>query len=190
MANIPPLNEQTFTETALRGFVFTPIENRMNDPGITFLNKFLEGRVDSFWEKVVIPLRQTNDFDPNKIKWYFEIYKEGLEAHTCRKNPFTFVEITQEQIEEIVEFYNNKTLKEYLNLGMTFISNTFTILSSWYRDQLVQHRLETIYNSQEPVNWIKTAEQEETGAMQKEIETVPGLKQVLENISMLMSRRI
>ena len=124
------------------------------------------------------------------MNWYFEVYKEGVEARRVIDNPFSFVNITQEQIMEIVKFFQGKTIVQYCELGTSFLSNCYSLLSSWYRDQLVVFRLKNIYHSEDPYDWIVTAEAEERGKMSEKPEIITGLPDIINNIGLIMSKRV
>ena len=188
--DFPGLDNQQFSEKTLKGFLLKNIDLNTQNPAIRNLNQFLIQRVDKFWVDIVEPLHQQEKFNGNKINWYFEIYKEGIEAHKVAANPFTFFEITEKQIHDIVKFYKDKTLREYIELGTSFLSNSYSVLSSWVRDQLVLLRLEHIYASEKPSDWIIRAEAEEQGIMKQQPDVVPGLMDVVNNISLIMSRRV
>jgi hypothetical protein len=189
--NLPPILEnQDFEDTNLKGFLLTNVDHKNKSPQSLLLNDFLVKRVDMFWDQVVLPLRKLEKFDPNKIKWYYEIYKEGIEAHKVSQNPFNFLNINDNCIATIINFYKGKTLTDYLSLGTSFLSNTYTILTSWYRDQLIINRLQNIYNSNNPYEWVLNAEKEEKGLMTKNTLTAPEATEILQNIGLVMSRRI
>ena len=187
--NVPNPENQTFTDSTLKGFLLKNVDNSNTDPAVVELNKYLVQRVDTFWDQVVVPLRKAGNFNGNKINWYYEVYKEGVEARRVRDNQFTFITIDTEKIQEIMKFFQNKTVVQYCELGTSFLSNCHMVLSSWYRDQLVMFRLEKIYSSEDPLDWILTAEKEERGAMSQKPVIIEGLESVINNITLLMSRR-
>ena len=184
------MDNQTFTETTLKGFLLKNVDLETNNPTIIQLNKFLIARVDQFWVDVVLPLRKMGKFDGNKVNWYFEIYKEGVEARKLNNVLFLIMPINESQITSLVLFYKDKTLYEYINLGTSFLANSFAVLSAWTRDQLLYKRLHAIYNDESPVNWIVRAEAEEHGIMSEKECSIEGLDLILKNIGLLMSRRI
>jgi hypothetical protein len=184
---IPSADNQKFSESTLKGFLLKNVDPNTKDPVIQTLNQYLTNRVDEFWVNVVQPLKRINKFDGNKINWYFQIYKEGLEAQKVFQNPFTFITISEEKIIEIVQFFEKKTLLEYLALGTSFITNAFSLLSLWQRDQLVIKRFNHIYNSNDPSKWILRAEEEEHGIMQQVVDPITD---ILKNIGLIISRRI
>lgn len=188
--NLPIPENQNFSEKTLKGFLLKNIELNSKNQTIQELNKFLIERVDEFWDQIVVPLQEQRAFDGNKINWYFEIYKEGLDARRLGDHPFTFVEIKQDQVQELVNFYKDKTLKQYIMLGTSFLSNSYTMLSSWIRDQMVLLRLKEIYSSSLPVDWIKRAEEEEHGVMDQKPDQIKGLTDVLMNIQLIISRQV
>jgi hypothetical protein len=188
--NIPGFDNQNFSEKTLKGILLQNVDRKSKDPMVIKLNQFLIERVDIFWDQIVIPLKYKNKFNPNKITWYFNIYKEALEARKVKNNPFNKINITVEQIVDLVNFYNEKTIDQYIELGTSFLANTLSILTSWLRDQTILMRLETVYNSSDPVQWILQAEAEERGIMSKKPDGLPELETVIKNISFIMSRRV
>ena len=188
--NHQALENQKFSEKALKGFLLKNVDPTTKDPAIQELNNYLVERVDTFWDTVVTPLSANGRFDGNKINWYFEIYKEGLEAQKLHSHPFTFINITQEQIDQLIKLFEGRTLREYLELGTSFLSNSYTLLSASLRDQLILTRLKHIYNSDHPVDWICQAEEEEEGIMKQTGENSEELISILNNISLIISRRV
>jgi hypothetical protein len=188
--SFPGLDNQQFSEKTLKGFLLKNLDLGNNNPSVQQLNAFLVKRVDEFWDQVVVPLCSDDKFDGNKINWYFEIYKEGLDARRLGAHPFTFFEIQESEIRKLVDFYNGKTLNEYIELGTSFLSNSYSMLTAWIRDQMVHLRLEHIYSSTNPVDWINRAEEEEKGIMDKKPDQVEGMVEVINNIGLIMSRRV
>lgn len=184
------LDNQEFSERTLKGALLQNVDLKTKNPTIQTLNHFLVKRVDEFWDTVVIPLKKLDKFDGNKIKWYFNVYKEGIDAHKLNENPFTFINISNDEIAEIVKFYKDKTLTDYINLGNSYLTNTYTLLTSAVRDHLMLYRMEHIYNSSEPYEWILKAEEEEHGAMEHKGDLPEGVENVLQNIGLLMSKRV
>lgn len=184
------LPEQQFSEKTLKGFLLKNVDIGSKDSTIYLLNEFLIKRVDEFWDSVVIPLKALSKFNGNKINWYFEIYKEGLEARKVAKNPFLFVGITTDKIQSMVVFFKEKSPLEYIDLGTSFLSNCFSLLTSWYRDQLILKRLKTIYSSNSPHEWILTAEKEEHGIMSEQVTSIPEVAAILNTIKLILSKRI
>jgi len=189
--SFPDLENQQFSEKTLKGFLLKNVSpNTNNNPAIQQLNNFLVQRVDTFWDQVIKPLQSNGTFDGNKINWYFEIYKEGLDARKLGTNPFTFAEIRDDQVQKLVEFYKDMTLREYIALGTSFLSNSYSMLTAWIRDQMVLLRLEHIYSSTNPLDWIHRAEEEENGIMAQKPDQVEGLIDVINNIGLIMSHRV
>ena len=186
----PGIENQQFSEKTLKGFLLKNVDPTTTNPDVKALNTYLVAKVDIFWDDVIKPLEEKgHKINGNKINWYYEVYKEGLEARKLTTNPFPFLEITDEQISEIVDFFDGKSLLDYLELGTSFLSNTYSLLSSWVRDQFVLTRLDTIYNSNDPVDWILRAEEEEHGVMNKKPENVAKPMMIMNNIGMIMSKR-
>ena len=186
----PNIDKQKYTDKTLKGFLLKNVDTNATNLHVKMLNQYLINRVDNFWEQVVLPLRKQNKFKPDKITWYFEIYKEGYEARRVHLNPFPFIIINKEQVEEIINFFKDKTLLQYLELGTSYLANTYSLLSAWIRDQLIIKRLEYIYNSDNPCDWIKRAEQEENGIMSQKLDTIDGLQNILNNIGLIISKRV
>ena len=188
--DIPDPENQQFSEKTLKGFLLKNVDYQAQNPTINALNEYLIRRVDIFWDEVITKLQANDQFNGNKMNWYFEIYKEGYEARRLRDNPFNFVSITADDIEKIVQFFQGKTIVQYCEYGTSFLSNCYSMLSSWYRDQLVALRLEKVYHSDDPYDWIVTAEAEERGAMCQKPEVIKGLPDVINNIGLIMSKRV
>jgi len=185
----PTPNNQQFSEKTLKGFLLKNVDPTTTSPIVQLLNQYLIQRVDIFWNTVIVPLCKETKFNGNKINWYFEIYKEGLEAHKVNAHPFTFVNVSEEKIKEIVNFFEEKTILQYLELGTSFLSNCFSLLSSWYRDQLVLTRLKHIYYGDDPYQWILRAEAEEHGVMKQRV-AVKEVADIIRTIELIISRRI
>ena len=186
----PELGKQTINDNNLRGFLLKNVNSQTQHPHEKLLNQFLENRVNMFFTSVVEPLRTMNHFNQDKIQWYFAIYKEGLEAYKVQANPFTFLNVSRDQINEIVLFLKDKDLLALCELGASFLTNAYTALTGYFRDQLVLVRLDTIYKSDKPVDWILIAEKEEDGLMKQNVDTVPEVHDVIQKITFLMNKRV
>ena len=102
MTNIPTTDNQQFSDQTLKGFLLKNIDpSTQQDPAVQILNQYLVKRVDNFWDQVIIPLRNAKEFDGNKVNYYFELYKEGLEARRVLANPFPFLSVSDDKIKEI-----------------------------------------------------------------------------------------
>jgi hypothetical protein len=186
------LSNQKFNDNDLKGFLLKNLDKNTTNPSIQLLNKFLISRVNTFWEYVVLPLKKLDKFDGNKINWYFEIYKEGLQAkklNNLSQQYINLFDISHEQIIQLINFYKNKDIFEYIDLGTSFLTNTYTLLNAWSRDQLLQLRLKHIYFSDLPFEWILYAQQEEKGIM-IEKPKIDGLTDILNNINLIISKRV
>jgi len=180
--------EQNYSEQTLKGFLLKNVDYKSNNPSVKTLNNFLIQRVDEFWDKVVVPLRKAKKFDGNKVNWYFQIYREGIEAKKVRDNQ-SLLTVEDEQILTMVDFFKGKTIKQYFDLGASYLSNCYMLLIAWQRDQLLLYRLEHIYTSDDPFEWILVAEKEEHGHMSKKLE-IPDLPLVIKNLDLFISRRV
>jgi len=176
------LKENLFKDLSCKGL--------QNSELLEILNNHINEKLERFWEKVVIPLEQEGLFNPNKLRWYFEVYKEGIEANRVINNIFPFINISDNVVNDIISFYNHKTIEEYMELGSTYLSNTFMVLSAWYRNQMIMKRLKYIYKSEKPVEWIKEAEKEEWGKMTETVTLSPELYKIMENIKILCGTNI
>lgn len=184
------LDTQKFSDKTLKGFLLKNLDPAPKTELAAQLNYYITRRVDDFWEDVVMPLKTSGGFDGNKINWYFEIYKEGYEAKKLALHPFCFNVLQREQVMGLVQFLETKDVMEYLELGTSFLSNAYTLLSSWIRDQMIALRLEHIYNSGNPLDWILRAEQEERGVMSQKAMDADIIYPILNTIGAIMSRRI
>lgn len=186
----PNIDNQKFSDKTLRGFLLKNVDSQTDNIHVKTLNKYLINRVDNFWDQVVIPLRKQGKFKPQKIEWYFEVYKEGYEARRVGKNPYPFLNIDGDKVKQIIEFFKDKSLLQYLELGTSYLTNTYSLLSSWTRDQMILTRLEKIYSSEDPCDWIKRAEEEEKGIMSQKLNYIDGLQDILNNIGLIISKRV
>ena len=184
------IDKQHFSDKTLKGFLLKNVESASTNPAVKSLNAFCIARVDHFWDTVVVPLRAVDKFDGNKINWYYEIYKEGYEARKMALHPFSFVNISMETSEKILAMFKDKTLAQYLELGTSYLSDCYFLLSAWHRDQLLLKRLVNIYSSDKPVDWILKAEIEEKGIMKENVDTMVGVSDILNNIRLLMVKKI
>lgn len=190
MQTVPTPDNQDFSDTTLKGFLLKGIDKKSDNPTILALNKILTAQVDRFWEAVVIPLRKSKQLNGNKINWYFQIYKEGYEARKLAVHPFTAMTCDEATVKGIIEEFKDKTLPEYIELGTSYLANAAAILNAWTRDQTLLKRLATIYSSDQPHEWIIAAEREERGIMKDTAGNVPGLRETLNNITILMAKRV
>lgn len=185
--DIPEFNNPKFSEQTLKGFLLKHIEPNSTNPEVQELNHYQISRVDRFWESVIKPLEKEGKFDGNKIQWYFEIYKEGLEAHKSREHATS---IPDEKVDEIVEKLRGLKITEFIELGTSFLSNSFALLTAWVREKLIVYRLKHIYHSDSPIDWIHRAEAEEEGAMKQTIEGAEEVQEVMRKIALIMHHRI
>lgn len=185
----PVFQNQEFSEQNLKGFLLKNVDQNSNNPHIIELNKFLINRVEQFWKDIVIPLKEEQNFNPHKINWYFEIYKEGLESKKVQNHPFKLLKVSETDIKNLISEFDEKTLEQYLEKGMHYLSTVYSILSIWKRDTLLQRRSENIYDSPEPISWIHCAEEKED-LMKNEVKNLSQLDNLLQNISLLMAKKV
>ena len=151
------------------------------------INKFLESKVDKFL--LLVNYDTLENFNPNKIEWYYEIYKEGLEV-SASLGPIMDNDL-EIKVKEIIDFLSPKSITEFCEMGSTRLSEYFVVLSSWCRDKLIEHRRKTIYNSLDPLMWIKNAEDQDQGAMMFTIQHLDkDMPFILDKIQLLKSRKI
>lgn len=189
-SSVPTPENQDFSDSTLKGFLLKGIDKKSDNPTIIAINKILIAQVDRFWESVVIPLRKSKRLNGNKINWYFQIYKEGYEARKLVLHPFTAMTCDEATVKSIIAGFQGKTLTEYIELGTSHLANAAAILNAWVRDQTLLMRLKTVYNSDSPHEWIITAEKEENGVMKDTHGNIPGLRETLNNISILLAKRV
>lgn len=163
--------------------------SKSDDDRVKLLNSYILVLIENFCEHIVEPLKTSNTYDNNKTMWYFQIYKEGLEAKKMLKNisDFDFLEIKESQIQKLVAFLSNKDILEYCELGSSFLGKAFTLISAWYRDKLLYNRLKTIYESDIPTDWIKNAEYKDK-IMDLNINNLPELKLIMENLNIIIGK--
>lgn len=183
--------DQQFSEKTLKGFLMKNVQPGAQDPRVKDLNSYLVARVDRFWDDVAVPLIKNGVFNPEKIVWYYEIYKEGIEARRVNQNPFVHVPVTQEIIDNIVDELLVLNVPELCDLGGTYLSSAYTVLCSWYRDELISKRYRLLYVSENPVDWITSAQAEEDGLMMMSAtEGKPEVTDLLTRIGLIISRRV
>jgi len=163
--------------------------SKSDDDRVKLLNSYILVLIENFCDQVVDPLKNINQFDNNKTLWYFQIYKEGLEAKKLLKHntEFEFLEIKENQIQKLVDFLASKDIIEYCELGSGFLGKAFTLISSWYRDKLLYNRLQTIYQSENPIDWIKNAEYKDK-IMELNINNLPELKLIMDNLNIIIGK--
>ena len=188
--SVPTPENQEFSETTLKGFLLKNIDRKTDNPTILAINKILIAQVDRFWEAIVVPLRKSKQLNGNKINWYFQIYKEGYEARKLALHPFTAMVCDEATVKSIIESFKDKTLTEYIELGTSYLANAASILNAWIRDQTLLKRLATVYKSDNPYDWVIAAEKEEHGVMKESVGNVPGLRETLNNITILLAKRV
>ena len=64
--DFPGLDNQQFSEKTLKGFLLKNVDPNAKSPAVRQLNNFLVKRVDTFWDQVIIPIRNNGTFDGNK----------------------------------------------------------------------------------------------------------------------------
>lgn len=163
--------------------------SKSDDDRVKLLNSYILVLIENFCDQVVDPLKNINQFDNNKTLWYFQIYKEGLEAKKLLKHntEFEFLEIKENQIQKLVDFLSSKDIIEYCELGSGFLGKAFTLISAWYRDKLLYNRLKTIYQSENPIDWIKNAEYKDK-IMELNINNLPELKLIMDNLNIIIGK--
>jgi hypothetical protein len=187
--NLPPIiDEQEFSEQTLKGYLLKNVDPTNTNPIVQKINKYLTDRVELFWVEVVGPLREQNRFDPNKLMWYYEIYREGLDANKLVNNKLNLFEFNRKQVEELVKYFESLTFEQHLQLGTSILSNSYMLLSSWLRDDGLVYRYNSIYKDHQPHEWIIMCE--DTPDIMKNSDTVAALPTVLKNISLIIAKRL
>ena len=188
LSSVLSANRQDYTEQTLKKFLLDNLSNVPGNPTLSAMDLYLTNRVNTFWTRVAKPLKEKDTFDGNKIKWYFEIYKEGVRAHAMKQNPFVYLVITPENIEGLLKIFKEKTLIDYIGLGTSFLSDAYSLMLAWSRDQRLIKRLETIYASENPLDWILAAEREEAGVMRETATSYPEIQSIMNNIQLVLSK--
>jgi len=184
------IGQQKFSDSTLKSFILKNVDFSTKNPVIKELNAFLIERVNTFWDLVVVRLQKSDNFDGNKMNWYFDIYKEGIEAKKLKNNPFLMADIPEAKIAETILTLVEKTVLEYVQLGSTFLANSFALLSAYLRDKMIMLRLEHIYVSDDPYEWILAAEKEEHGKMSEKPADFDQVYNILNNINLIISKRV
>lgn len=186
-----PHIEQTYTDTTLKGFILRNLRpNPNNDPALKAANDYLNTSVDNFWNDVVVPLREKGSFVPDKINWYFEIYKEALEVRKANAVPFPFGMVGDSEVDEIKEMFENAEMKDYIEMGTSTLSTVYSLLTNWLTRKASAMRLEKLYYSNTPVDWILKAEEEEHGIMSQKPSGTEDIMPILSKIGLIMSMKL
>lgn len=148
--------------------------------------------VEKFIKDVVVPLIEaespnTEEFDPNNVDpvahlelnkskssftlqqtpAYFAVYMQGLSSQ-IDKVPFEPIKITQETVDQVVDYFQELDVEEYYTLSQNFLQDSFITLSSWYRRQNLNLVKEKIFDVFEPYQWF-----EKITEMQSELDETP-----------------
>ena len=188
------IEEQTYTDNNLKGFLLSKNNIHMfknsNDTLIQEGVTVYENRVDNFMKDVVEPLKQENKLNVDKLQWYYEIYKEAQEARKVKTQSLFDKDISHELIQSLIQTLKDKNVEELLSYGTSYISTAFSLISSWYRDMMILSRLDTLYYSEDPVEWIKKAEENEKDIMEINVDSDPSTRQLLHKMSLIMKLKI
>lgn len=198
------LSVKTMRASLLKNLI--PINDKNVPPGkegsekklqvYTEINEFLEDRVDKFL-KIILSFSDTDDFNPNKLSWYFEIYKEGTELKNSK--PFShFSQFDDLLILSSIDDLSKMSVKEMCNLGPNALSDIFANLSAWYREKLLNYRKKEVYVKNDPLQWFKAAEENDEAFMKTMNGNAEGLKDIcdprvvsiLDLIQLLRGRKI
>lgn len=180
------LNQQEYTDDMIRGIIQQSWNvNTMTDE----IKDVLNTRLEAFMNEVVTPLRSMKVFDANKTHWYWAVYKEGIEAKKAQKTTFSKDYMPESLINKIVKDHEKKTVTELIELGTGYLSSLFSTITGFHRDNLIIQRLNVLYYSANPVDWILASEKE-NGVMETNVMSHPETSQLLSNISMIMKHRV
>lgn len=141
----------------------------------TEINNFLKERVETFLK--ILP----EDTNPNKIEWYFEIYKEGYDILNENK----LSKRSEEEIKDLIASFKNKSITDYCKMGSCFLADVFATLSAYYRDKLLEDRLKTVYTCSDPKVWFENAEELTVTKIED-----PDVALILDIIQLLKSRKV
>ncbi len=160
----------------------------------TEFNSFLQKRVDAFVE-IISLLEVLQEVNPNKIPWYYEIFKEGLEMFNDKAGKYA-MDLDFQEMWTMVDDLSKMSTEEMCALGQNCLTDIFAQISAWYRDTLLRYRKEKVYNSKSPLEWFKAAEENDEVLMKTITGNLEGLNihpdvtKVLDMIQLLRSRKL
>jgi len=147
------------------------------DPRVKKARVYIESQIEKFIEQVVVPLG--NDFDFKNLDKYWGIYREGCESRKIQ--PVIFNRPSQEQINQLIVLLNTDNIENLFSMGYTFLSDAYTTLNVYIREEMTKKRLETCFKSDNPVDWVKNF---------TPIEFDPLHKKIIENLGVLLQLKI
>lgn len=120
--------------------------------------------VDEFIENIAIhKLEQNNDFNIELIPMYFSVYKQGMYLLSKKEiSPIIPILLTQELIDNLVNYFSNLPSEICLHLNQIFLENSFVAISSWYKELSIKHLFKTVYSVYPPIEWYERVLNEKT----------------------------
>jgi len=181
-----PVN-QPISDSNLRASLLGKVDIGSSDPVVKALTHHKTTNIDEFWEKLVVPMREKGNFDQNKIKWYFEVYRAGAGTKYGDGDSSIFG-ISDEKVRTIVDHLSSLELDDYFKLNSHYLTNCGLFLTSWINYKKSQQRLDTIFKSDDPCDWITemekfTKENPETFT----IDMAPEVSKILEKVQIVMT---
>jgi hypothetical protein len=112
-------------------------------------------QVKHFFTDVIVPMKEAGGFPESQTRWFYSIYKEGLESMRMQKSSFSnYIYIAEQDVLDLVKLVNECSLVELHERGMSFVSNSMSVISNYFRDQAVFARWESVYSHGKPIDWI------------------------------------
>ena len=158
------------------------IDQNSADNRVRILHKYLSNLVDSFYEKVIIPLQAEKKFMADHLEYYYEIYKEGVEVDKITKSNFN--EPQKEMVEKLIAELKKKSFEELIHLGTTYLADCSKIITQWHRFELFRKRYSRIYNNEHPHMWILNAQHENAFAIDIDKDT----SYILSSINLILEK--
>jgi len=164
---------------------FSNSKDALTHKGIDIAKK----QADTFINEVIQPLMEQDSFDPNKITWYYAIYKEAKNAKKIKELDFFGDPFYKNSIHRLIEELNGKSIEDLLTYGTSYLATAYSLISSYNRDMLAVARLDTLYKGDDPLQWIKNAETNQD-ILQYNIDSDENTKELLHHLSLILNLRL
>jgi hypothetical protein len=163
------------------------------------VDRFINDVVTPLWEleESTSPVISSGDIDPvaalnlnssvkgltlPQIPKLFNVYSQGTSAIASLAKPFNPIEITEESVNKVIDYFKDLEIDEYYNLGQRFIQDSFVVVSSWFRDISLQKAVDLVYNKYQPFEWVEQLE-----SLKDELDVVPeDIKEMLQKMQMYL----
>ena len=161
------MTEDSKLLTALKTTVYKQLTQNVKstDADSDYVARRHREMVDLFITEYLTPVLKENDkFELERLGNYFKVFTEGKMSQRANKMPFHPFQESQETLDKVVEYLETLEIEDYYNHSRDFIQGCFVIISNWYRNIMMNKRIDTVYNVLPPHKWYNAVvkiEQEE-----------------------------